>query len=244
MPQQSAVQQLLSKAAAFYHTGDYQQAVQVWNEILNLDPSNQRAKEGIRMASLLLEEAQLAAEAKPSGSEQGGVETPEIAAKVRTGIEQVRAFLAGSRHLEAIEVCRTLLSLAPRSAAVREIVEEAREAYEAEPFIHEHLEIARQLFIQERLDEALLECQKVFFLNANHAEAQKLQAKIKALKQKQTPQTVPETTAGQELPTPTGEAPTRSTSLPAPAASDQGESSASSNRSEPEAPEPALNANW
>ncbi len=57
MPQQSAVQQLLSKAAAFYHAGDYQQAVQVWNEILNLDPSNQRAKEGIRMASLLLEEA-------------------------------------------------------------------------------------------------------------------------------------------------------------------------------------------
>ena len=245
MPQQSAVQQLLSKAAAFYHTGDYQQAVQVWNEILNLDPSNQRAKEGIRMASLLLEEAQLAAEAKPSGSEQGGVESPEIAAKVRTGIEQVRAFLAGSRHLEAIEVCRTLLSLAPRSAAVREIVEEAREAYEAQPFIHEHLEIARQLFIQERLDEALLECQKVFFLNPNHAEAQKLQAKIKALKQKQAPQSVPETRVGQEPSPPTGPRGPKSTgSLPPPVAPEQGDPLTASRRSADETPEPALNENW
>jgi tetratricopeptide (TPR) repeat protein len=244
MPQ-SAVQQLLSKATAFYHAGDYQQAVQAWKEILDLDPSNQRAKEGIRMASLLLEEAQLTAEAKPSGTEGGGVESPEVAAKVRAGIEQVRAFLAGSRHLEAIEACRTLLALAPRSAAVREIVEEAREAYEAQPFIHEHLEIARQLFIQERLDEALGECQKVFFLNPNHAEAQKLQGKIKALKQKQSAQAVPETPAGLEtLPPAPPLGPDSRLSPPADAAPDQGDPSATSRKPGAADTEPALNENW
>jgi hypothetical protein len=47
-----------------------------------------------------------------------------------------------------MEVCQSLLKMAPRSEAVREILEEAREAYEAQPFIAEHLEIARQLFVQ------------------------------------------------------------------------------------------------
>jgi tetratricopeptide (TPR) repeat protein len=66
-------------------------------------------------------------------------------------------------------------------------LEEARDAYEAQPFIDEHLEIARQLFVQERLDEATAEIQKILFLSANHGEAKKLEAKIEALKLKLSP---------------------------------------------------------
>jgi len=192
MPEQGSIQQLLLKATAFYHSGDYQQAIQAWQEILSADPKNQRAKEGIRMASLLLEEAQVTADAAASASDTGppGLDSAETIGKVREGIEQVRSFLASSRHLEAIEVCRSLLLLSPRSAAVHEILEEAREAYEAQPFINEHLEIARQLFIQERLDEAAAECQKILFLNPSHAEARKLNAKVQALKEKQSPAAV------------------------------------------------------
>jgi len=187
----SQSQQLLTKATALYHSGDYRQAIQVWQELLTLEPQNQRAQEGIRMASLLLEEAQTADSNRPIAGENAASETPEVIAKVRDGIQKVRAFLSAARYLDAMEVCQALLQLAPRSEAVREVLEEARDAYEAQPFIDEHLEIARQLFVQERLDEATAEIQKIFFLSANHGEAKKLESKIEALKQKHSPATEP-----------------------------------------------------
>jgi len=183
----SQAQQLVIKATALYHSGDYRQAIQVWQELLSQDPQNQRALEGIRMASLLLEEAQTGEAAAPTEGEGAASETPEVIAKVREGIQKVRGFLSAACYLDAMEVCQALLQLAPRSEAVREVLEEARDAYEAQPFIDEHLEIARQLFVQERLDEASAEIQKIFFLSANHAEAKKLEAKIEALKQKHSP---------------------------------------------------------
>ncbi len=183
----SQSQQLLIKATALYHSGDYRQAIQVWQELLSQDPQNQRALEGIRMASLLLEEAQTGETATQIAGESAASETPEVIAKVREGIHKVRAFLSAARYLDAMEVCQALLQLAPRSEAVREVLEEARDAYEAQPFIDEHLEIARQLFVQERLDEATAEIQKILFLSANHAEAKKLEAKIDALRQRRTP---------------------------------------------------------
>src|SRR5713101_9729858 len=99
MSEQGPIQQLLLKATAFYHSGDYQQAIQVWQEILSADPKNQRAKEGIRLASLLLEEAQVTADAAASAPDPGspGPDSAETIGKVREGIEQVRSFLASSR---------------------------------------------------------------------------------------------------------------------------------------------------
>jgi tetratricopeptide (TPR) repeat protein len=187
----SQTQQLLNKATALYHSGDYRQAIQVWQELLSQDPQNQRALEGIRMASLLLEEAQTGEAAAPVVGESAASETPEVIAKVREGIQKVRSFLSAARYMDAMEVCQALLQLAPRSEAVREVLEEARDAYEAQPFIDEHLEIARQLFVQDRLDEATAEIQKIFFLSANHGEAKKLEAKIEALRQKRSPDTEP-----------------------------------------------------
>ncbi|HEU5181536.1 MAG TPA: hypothetical protein VFW45_12170 [Candidatus Polarisedimenticolia bacterium] len=179
--------QLNLKATALYHSGDYRQAIQIWQEALQADPENQRAKEGIRMASLLLDEASSSLEAAPAEGPSESPESPETIAKVRDGIQRVREFLSAGRYLDAMEICQSLLQLAPRSEAVREVLEEAREAYEAQPFIDEHLEIARQLFVQERLDEASAELQKIFFLNSRHAEAHKLNAKIQALQQKLAP---------------------------------------------------------
>src|SRR5262245_54725544 len=183
----SLANQLNLKATALYHSGDYRQAIQIWQEALQADPENQRAKEGIRMASLLLEEASSSLEAAPEQAPSDVSESPETIAKVREGIQRVRELLSGGGYLDAMEICQSLLQLAPRSEAVREVLEEAREAYEAQPFIDEHLEIARQLFVQERLDEASAELQKIFFLNAVHGEARKLEAKIAALRQKLSP---------------------------------------------------------
>ena len=195
MSETALANQLNLKATALYHTGDYRQAIQIWQEALQADPENQRAKEGIRMASLLLEEASASLEAAPAETPAEPAESPETIAKVRDGIHRVRDFLGHGRYLDAMEICQSLLQLAPRSEAVREVLEEAREAYEAQPFIDEHLEIARQLFVQERLDEASAELQKIFFLSASHGEARKLDAKIEALRQKLAPTPAPDAPA-------------------------------------------------
>jgi tetratricopeptide (TPR) repeat protein len=189
MPDRDSIQRLLTEATAHYHSGKYREAIQMWQQVLASEPGNQRATEGIRMASLLLEEAQDAVRANPadSGTPAESSESPENIARVREGIQKVQELLAASRHLEALEACKSLLALAPQSAAVHEILDEARGAYEAQPFINEHLEMARQLFVQERLDEASAELHKIFFLNPYHVEAKKLEGKILALKQKRAP---------------------------------------------------------
>jgi len=193
MPDQDPIQQLLTEATAHYHSGKYREAIQMWQQVLASEPGNQRATEGIRMASLLLEEAQDAVRANPedSGPPAESPESSENIARIREGIQKVQEFLAASKHLEALEACKSLLALAPQSAAVHEILDEARGAHEAQPFINEHLEMARQLFVQERLDEASAELHKIFFLNPYHVEAKKLEGKILALKQKRAPAVVP-----------------------------------------------------
>jgi len=243
----SETQQLLTKATALYHSGDYQQAIQVWQEILAQEPKNQRAIEGIRMASLLLEEAQSGA-AGEVAEESAAPESPEVIAKVREGIQKVRSFLASARYLDAMEVCHALLQLAPRSEAVREVLEDARDAYEAQPFIDEHLEIARQLFVQERLDEAMGEIQKILFLSANHGEAKKLEAKIESLRQKQNPpDSTPEpqavgTTRMIEMPPDFGEGPDLS---PQPPPGQEPDTPSSTAQAVPLAgSEPVLNEDW
>ena len=193
MPDQDSVQRLLAEATTHYHSGKYREAIQMWQQVLALEPGNQRATEGIRMASLLLEEAQDAITANPedSGTPAESSESPENIARIREGIQKVQELLAASRHGEALEACKSLLALAPRSAAVHEILDEARAACEAQPFINEHLETARELFVQERLDEASAELHKIFFLNPYHVEAKKLEGKILALKQKKVPAAAP-----------------------------------------------------
>ncbi|MCI0656153.1 MAG: hypothetical protein L0170_03680, partial [Acidobacteria bacterium] len=252
----SQTQQLLNKATALYHSGDYRQAIQVWQELLSQDPQNQRALEGIRMASLLLEEAQTGESSTPIAGESAASETPEVIAKVREGIQKVRSFLSLARYMDAMEVCQALLQLAPRSEAVREVLEEARDAYEAQPFIDEHLEIARQLFVQERLDEATAEIQKIFFLSANHGEAKKLEAKIEALRQKRSPDTEPSAptapaspsgadTRQLQMPPDFGEALDLPQESPEPAISALASGSETSAPSDPSGHvEPVLNEDW
>ena len=200
MSGQGQMQELTARAAALYHSGDYQQAIQIWQELLQIDPNNQSAKEGIRMATLLLEESLAAGDSNGGDEASLPPQSPEVIGKVREGIQKVRQCLAASRYLDAMEVCQSLLQLAPRSEAVREVLEEAREAYESQPFIAEHLEIARQLFIQERYAEASAELQKIFFLNSNHEEARKLDAKVQALLGKTAPSAPPAENAAPGVP--------------------------------------------
>ncbi len=54
MIDEELLQELLSKASSLYNNGDYQGAIEAWNEVLHDDPSNTKAREGIQMSHLLI----------------------------------------------------------------------------------------------------------------------------------------------------------------------------------------------
>ncbi|HEU4401712.1 MAG TPA: hypothetical protein VFT43_06365 [Candidatus Polarisedimenticolia bacterium] len=185
------LQELLAKASKLYHTGEYKGAIDAWREALAVDPASQKAREGIRMATLLLgdwqpdapgpssEESQTAPAdgAVPDGSD---LNAEEMEARLDLGIAKVKQMLAQRKYPEAIEGARGLLPIDPDSEQVQKLLEEAQQAFESAPFIEEHLTLARELVAQERYAEAEAQCAKVFVLDSTHPEAKSLLEQVKS----------------------------------------------------------------
>jgi tetratricopeptide (TPR) repeat protein len=185
------LQELLTKASSLYHSGEYKGAIDAWREALGVDPSNQKAQEGIRMATLLLGDWEPAS--SPGAGETADSAEPadgaplvepdlgpeETEARLDLGIARVKQFLAERKYSEAIEGARGLLPLSPENQEIQRLLEEAQHAFESSPFIEEHLTLARELMQQERYAEAEAECKKVFVLDSSHPGARTLLAQIR-----------------------------------------------------------------
>jgi tetratricopeptide (TPR) repeat protein len=186
------LQELLTRASSLYNNGEYKGAIDAWREALGVDPASQKAREGIRMATLLLgdweagapagapaEENAAAGEPADSGTPEQEASPEEIEAKLDLAIARIKQLLAQRKYSEAIEGARGLLPAHAGSEEVQRLLEEAQTAFEATPFIEEHLTLARELLQQERFPEAEAECKKVFTLDASHPEARTLLAQIR-----------------------------------------------------------------
>jgi tetratricopeptide (TPR) repeat protein len=176
------LQELLSKASSLYNNGEYKGAIEAWQEALSVDPGSQKAREGIRMATLLLgdldsvsqgpaPEATLPADGAEATA---GLPAEEVEAQVDLGTARLKQLLAERNYSEAIDGAQSLLALAPDSPEIQRLLEEAQHAFESAPFIDEHLALARELLTQERFSEAEAECKKVFTLDATHPGAKSL----------------------------------------------------------------------
>jgi tetratricopeptide (TPR) repeat protein len=185
------LQELLTKASSLYNNGEYKDAIAAWQEALSVDPDSQKAREGVRMATLLLGDweppaAGAPAEDEPQPTADGAPATDdslsaeETEARLDLGIARVKQLLAQRKFSEAIEGAKGLLPIDPESEEVRRLLDDAQQAFEAAPFIEEHLTLARELLDQERYPEAATQCQKVFVLDAGNPSAQELLARIKA----------------------------------------------------------------
>src|SRR5881397_785225 len=189
------LQELLAKASSLYNNGEYKGAIEAWSEALSVDPGSQKAREGIRMATLLLGDI----DAVPpdevrtlpaDGAEPAAAELPaeEAEARLDLGVARIKQLLAERKYAEAIEGAQGLLALGPDSPEILSLLEEAQHAFESAPFIEEHLSLARELLNQERFSEAEAECKKFFTLDATHPGAKallkdirdKIQASLKA----------------------------------------------------------------
>jgi tetratricopeptide (TPR) repeat protein len=179
------LQELLTRASSLYNNGEYKGAIEAWNEALSVDPQSQKAREGIRMATLLIgdfDSAPAAVEEAPEpadGAVAEDVPPEEAEARLELGIAHVKQLVAEGRHAEAIEGAQGLLPLASDSPELLALLEQAQHAFESAPFIEEHITLARELLAQERYAEAEGECKKIFTLDASHAGGKQLLKEIR-----------------------------------------------------------------
>jgi tetratricopeptide (TPR) repeat protein len=185
------LQELLTQASSLYNNGNYQGAITSWQEALSVDPSNQKAKEGIRMATLLLGEwepaapegggaAETAEEADIGGAPVSSLPPEEVEARLDLGRARVKQLLAERKYREAVDGAKSLLPLAPESDDLHRLIEEAQHGFESTPFVDEHLTLARELLAQERYAEAESECKKIFVIDPRHPAGSALMREIRA----------------------------------------------------------------
>lgn len=217
MIDEELLQELLAKASSLYNNGDYKGAIEAWNEVLQADPSNNKAREGIQMSHLLIgdlvpEPAEGGGPAPADGGEPTNVAlTPqEVEAKLGKGVARVKALMAERKFPEALEGARSLVPIDPGSEEVQHLIEEAQQSFESAPFIEEHLTLAGELMAQERFDEAEAECHKVFALDRTNPDAAALLRRMQrpvppeaeAPLQPEAPSQAPEQDAGANEPPP------------------------------------------
>jgi len=168
------IKDLLDTAGREYNQGKYAEAIAHWQGVLSLDPGNQKAREGIRMAQLLV----VNWEATESDVDDASALLPADAAdaetqqKIDVGIARVRELLAAGRSQEALEGCQLLAELAPGMASVRQLQEEVTQAHEAQPLIKERLDRAKKFLAQGKTKEAAEEARNILSVDRTNQQAQ------------------------------------------------------------------------
>src|SRR5262245_27318496 len=123
MHQSDECQRLNERASRLYESGDYDGAKRLWEEVLKISPSDPRASEGHRMASILVEGW--------SPLPLGGSASRPPADSPRAAIPEIESMLEDGRITDAMEHARWLLDQAPDDVAIQEIHAAALRAYEA-----------------------------------------------------------------------------------------------------------------
>ena len=116
---EARIKVLLEEAAGLYNDGRYDEAIASWHQVLALEPSNQKAREGIRMASLLMTDTD-------NSEVQPGEDEAAVLSRIEAGISRVRELAASGQYTEAVEGCNLLAEIAPHHAQVRQLGHEIR----------------------------------------------------------------------------------------------------------------------
>src|SRR5262245_40091638 len=117
---EAQIKALLDEASVFYNDGKYDEAIALWREVLESEPSNQKAREGIRMASLLMTGVD-----KADGQ---SVDESTVQARIDAGMARVKELAAKGQYEEAVEGCDLLAEIAPHHPQVRQLGHEIRQA--------------------------------------------------------------------------------------------------------------------
>lgn len=166
-----AIEALLAEASRLYNEGDYRTAIQKWQEVLGLDPNNQKARESIKIASLLsdtwTEAAIDPASGGPAPAAAGSREHDSLA----EGMARIRDKLAARDFRAALQECEALAALSPSSEEIKSLADQARSGIESEPFIRAALERAEKELKSGHFEMVEVLCRKVLSLDAANRQA-------------------------------------------------------------------------
>jgi tetratricopeptide (TPR) repeat protein len=164
---QDEIQELEREANGHYQAGDYQRAREVWQQILDSDPENSRAAEGVRMASLLSENWNFFAQ-------EGGEEEVSL----QSGLDRILRMTQGGDFEGAFGLLGELEKEFPDSEPVAQARQEVQNAYEMAPFLNEQLRLAQEKLDAGEIDEARAACAKVLALDPTNRNARMMQEQI------------------------------------------------------------------
>ena len=166
-----AIEALLAEASRLYNEGDYRTAIQKWQEVLGLDPNNQKARESIKIASLLSDTwAEAATDPTPGGSTPGAAGSQEHDS-LAEGMARIRDKLTARDFRAALQECEALAALSPSSEEIKSLADQARSGIESEPFIRAALERAEKELKTGHFEMVEVLCRKVLSLDAANRQA-------------------------------------------------------------------------
>ncbi|MGH9870183.1 MAG: tetratricopeptide repeat protein [Candidatus Polarisedimenticolia bacterium] len=164
----SRIKSLLDEASERYNDGAYGEAITLWEQVQQLDPANQRAREGIRMARLLV-----------SGESSSATSDPRVAAAVA----RVHELLEMGQSAEALEGVALIRQITPHLPELDALEQQARgHAPDAAAALNETvampvfnveslLEQARSALAEGREDDAAHAASQVLEIEPGNMEA-------------------------------------------------------------------------
>ena len=185
-----AIEALLAEASRLYNEGEYRKAIKKWEEVLSLDPQNQKAKESINIATLL---SDTWSEGGEEPAAEAAAAAPQTAQEIQLeeGLARIRSKLEARDFQGAFADCEALTPAAGENADLKSLTEQARSGLEAEPFIKAALERALKELRAGNFETVEVLCSKILSLDAGNREARN----YLVMAQRQTTEVEPEVAA-------------------------------------------------
>jgi tetratricopeptide (TPR) repeat protein len=164
-----SIDALLAEASRLYNDGSYVQAIRKWEEVLALDPENQKARESIKIASLL-SDSWAEGPAAPDAPEAAAPPSEEEQ-RLQERMGQVRDLIAARDFHAAMKECETLAAAAPDNSDIKALTDQARSGLESEPFVRAAVERAGRELKAGKFEMVEVLCRKILSLDATNREA-------------------------------------------------------------------------
>ncbi len=165
---QDELQEKLDQASRHYNDGQYDEATAVWNGILQGDPQNERAREGLQMVELLTQDFG----AQPAGD--AAAPTAVDAAQVQQAVQRVEELLDSGDTDAAREGVEVLLQLAPDNPAVQRCAARLEARADPSAYTDEQLSLARHYLMMEDRAAGMEACRRVLSVDQDNDEAKEL----------------------------------------------------------------------
>lgn len=165
-----AIESLLAEASRLYNEGSYRQAIQKWQEVLALDPNNQKAKESVKIAALLSDTWSENADAGPGAEAPAEPPSPEQQ-ELQESLGRIRGMLETRNFQTAMAECEAFAARFPESDEIKQLADQARSGLESAPFIRVALERAARELKTGQFQTVEILCRKVLALDAGNRQA-------------------------------------------------------------------------